>query len=248
MSQRLQSSMIGISSSHNNYQQHEGQLQVSQSHVQTLAAAALVSEQHRAPRDEEDVGVGCSGTGANQDIDSCTLPLISAHVVGKQRPPQNQQQHIQPLLSPHPLMPSLLEKVRSVTSLSSEALSRSSAPTLQQPRKLDPKERFKGKQQLMSFALDPHSFPPTGAVAAVIGSRSLQKAEQSSHFPPIVASPPPPPPPPSRFNANFRPPAPHSRNLSRNSDQDSWHLTDDACESDERRKSDPGPPPNRRLE
>jgi hypothetical protein len=151
MSQRLQSSMLGISSSHNNYQQHEGQLHVSQSHVQALAAAALASEQRCAPRDEEDVGVGCGGTGAHRDIGSCTLPLISAHVVCKQRPPQNQQQHIQPLLSPHPLMPSLLEKVRSATSLSSEALSRSSAPKLQQPRKLDPKERFKGKQQLISF-------------------------------------------------------------------------------------------------
>lgn len=147
MSQRLQSSMLGISSSnHSNYQQHEGQLHASQPHAQALAAAALTSGQRRAPRDEEDVEIECNSTGLLRDIDSCTLPLISANVVGKQRPPQNQQQHIQPLLSPHPLMPSLLEKVRSATSLSSEALSRSSVPKQQQPRKLDPKERFKGKQ------------------------------------------------------------------------------------------------------
>jgi hypothetical protein len=157
MSQRLQAAMLDISSSSLNksyqQQQQQQQLHASKLSLHTLDFGAVRSEPGRAPRVDLEEEGGMGSGHAELGSSSCSPSAVSCHVGCTQRQldheqqhhhkHQQQQQHHLPLLCPHPLMPSLLDKVRVASSSSNQAVLNSYAP-MQQQSKLKPKERFKG--------------------------------------------------------------------------------------------------------
>jgi hypothetical protein len=255
MSQRLQAAMLDISSSRHQYQhqQHLQQItpQASTSLLPPVQAGAVGAVQVQtscvAEEPEE------HGPRRGKESICCGSQSTSSRAASKKMQQQHSQHRSQPLPSPHPLMPALLEKVRAAASLPPETVSQSHAS--KQQSQLRPKERFKGPHDC-SFTpqfLIPSIFcdiraitqptPCAGAVVAVIGSIRVQEFDSALSLPLIS----PPSPPPKRFNTLFRPPAPCSRALAQDPKSDFLCETEAESGTDQRRKSDPGPPPNSRL-
>jgi len=174
----------------------------------------------------------------------CGSQSTSSRAASKKMQQQHSQHRSQPLPSPHPLMPALLEKVRAAASLPPETVSHSHAS--KQQSQLRPKERFKGPHDcsfttsifgsLQSSATFVRSHRPTpcaGAVVAVIGSIRVQESDSALSLPLIS----PPSPPPKRFNTLFRPPAPCSRALAQDPKSDFLCETEAESGTDQRRKS-----------
>ena len=144
MSQRLQAAMLDISSSRHQYQhqQHLQQItpQASTSLLPPVQAGAVGAVQVQtscvAEEPEE------HGPRRGKESICCGSQSTSSRAASKKMQQQQSQHRSQPLPSPHPLMPALLEKVRAAASLPPETVSHSHAS--KQQSQLRPKERFKG--------------------------------------------------------------------------------------------------------
>jgi hypothetical protein len=250
MSQRLQDAMLEISSSQK--QQQQQQQIVPKYPTRSLPEhSAGTSRAETACTDQpQDLTVSRSSAVQSEDI-AGTLPLISSHTLCKQQQQQQQQQQSQKLHSPHPLMPFLLEKVRAAACIQSELPETKE----QQHHRVKPKERFKGPfaQPAAHCSSHPRFFiihekacnpSHAGAINAVIGSLRTQQPRDHSPLPSLAAAPSPPP---NHSSTSHRRPTPRACRLARDPESDFLFEAEADSSSDRRRKSDPGPPPNRRL-
>jgi hypothetical protein len=256
MSQRLQSAMLDISSCDQPLpppRQHTHQ------YLHRPLQGLLVETRDSLSGKSQD-GVLCAGCQAEEESSGSTLPLITSVVLCKQQQQRQQRQHnSQHLHPPHPLMPFLLEKVRAAACTQSETIS-FSHESKQQQHELKSKDRFKGlhanfcSKRIIWLNCISASFTKAlvltnvhpffaGAVAAVIGSMRMQQPGSSSFLPPLASSPSPP----HHSSTSRHRPAPRACLLARDHDSHTFCEAEAESSPDRRRRSDPGPPPNRRL-
>ena len=158
MSQRLQAAMLDISSSSSHQHQHHQQ---QPQHITPQASTCLLPPVQAGAVGAVQAQTSCvadepeeHGPRRATESGCCGSQLTSSRAAAKKTQQHHAQHRSQPLLSPHPLMPALLEKVRAAASLPPETVSHSHAPKQLQQSKLRPKERFKGPHDCSFMNLD----------------------------------------------------------------------------------------------